>query len=149
MKKERERQEALTEVWEERTDGVGNKFWVNLATRDTLLEHPVARAKRNAMHKAERARMQQPVRAQCGPDVCSSCAVHMRGSDTHMLTRRLALLTAARGPTGLGAPDSRGGASRPSWRDRGGHEVGCATAGVRELERPQPQEADGEEPHAA
>lgn len=65
MKAERERQEAATEVWEERNDGVGNKFWVNQKTKQTLLEHPVQRAKRNAMHNAERARMRDPVRGGC------------------------------------------------------------------------------------
>lgn len=78
MKAERERQEAATEVWEERNDGVGNKFWVNQKTKQTLLEHPVQRAKRNAMHNAERARMRDPVRDGC----LSSCVA----THTHVLT---------------------------------------------------------------
>jgi len=62
MRKEREDQEKKTEVWIERTDGVGNKFWVNEATKETLLEHPVAKAKRELMHHAAQARMADPVR---------------------------------------------------------------------------------------
>ena len=107
MRKERERQEELTEVWEERTDGVGNKFWVNLATRDTLLEHPVARAKRNAMHKAERARMLQPVRRPClwclGPGALST---RSPGFDVRGCVR-----------AGLGATHGRGGAASAPRRD--------------------------------
>ena len=108
MRKERARQEELTEVWEERTDGVGNKFWVNLATRDTLLEHPVARAKRNAMHKAERARMLQPVRRPC--PAClqpGALSTRSRGVRCAWVRRRV----------GLGATHGRGGAASAPRRD--------------------------------
>lgn len=55
VREEREQKEADLEanaqVWEEKTDSLGNLYWVHTETKATVLEHPVSKARRELTAK--------------------------------------------------------------------------------------------------